>query len=707
MLTRIFRRRSFVLALAGALLALLVLGTASAQTGSYRPGQIFVGVGGGIIRVFDANGTQIGDLDTQTSSGENADMCFADGAMYSMNFTDQSISKFDGAGNLIESRWATIPGALESCVLDSAGDLYVGEDSDTGGNLVKLDSTGAVVQTYTPDRDGSGVDQIDLAADQCTMYYTSESGNVKRFDVCHNQQLPNFNDSSVSLGDTCYGLRIRPNGEVLVACDLVVLRLASDGTIRQRYEPADISSSAGGLFALNLDNDDKHFFTATYQEGRIWRIDIDSGAGTATPYLTTTIAGESIGGLAVFGEISVAVTHADSSRPEIVAGVPDPTEVSTDPGVVGTNIVLAIVATIVILLSSQIFNETIQENNSEIEGWVKRYVRPLAAPFNGLRSTWRSAFTGNPRNSRIAAIGVVLGATGLVYGFLEPGFKLNKDGILLLISVIVALGTITYVYSGMEARVTERRYNLPSGVRVYPVAFGIAVASVAVSRIVNFQPGIIYGFVASSVVLGAGELDRRQKGQTVFIAALCLLATFGLAWAVMIPAREWAQHDANVLSVIFESSSTLIVVGAIESLTFSLVPIEFTHGIKIYRYNRVLWFLMALSSAFLFWHVLIVQKNAGFEAIGKQGTIGALAALAVCVGLTASVWGFFYYRRQQAAKAEALASAPAVGPAEPEPAATTLGSSPAAPAEEPNEATSGPPAEPAPDGEPPPLTRDP
>jgi hypothetical protein len=540
------------------------------------------------------------------------------------------------------------------------------------------------------------------------MYYTSESGNVKRFDVCQDKQLSNFNAAADSLGDVCYGLRIRPNGEVLVACDLNVLRLGSDGAIKQRYVPADIDSSSGGLFALNLDNDGNHFFTATYQEGRIWRIDIDSGDGTTTPYLTTTIAGDSIGGLAVFGEITVAVTNAQTSRPEIVAGVPDPTEISTDPGVVGTNIVLAIVATIVILLSSQIFNETIEENNDEIEGWIKRYVRPFAAPFKGMRSAWRSALTGNPRVSSIAAIGVVLGATGVVYGFLEPGFKLNKDGILLLISVIAALAAITYAYSGMEARVTERRYNLASGVRVYPVAFLIAVASVGVSRLVNFQPGIIYGFVASNVVLGAGELDRRQKGQAVFIAALCLLATFGLAWAVMIPAREWAEHDANVLSVIFESSSTLIVVCAIESLTFSLVPLEFTHGIKIYRYNRALWFALALASAFLFWHVLIVQKNAGFDAIGKQGTIGALAALGVCVGLTAAVWGFFYYRHKQPAKAEAVApvSAPEVAPMEPA-AGSEPPPAPEQDAESPEEPSSTP-AEPAPGGEPPqPLTRDP
>jgi hypothetical protein len=211
-----------------------------------------------------------------------------------------------------------------------------------------------------------------------------------------------------------------------------------------------VSSSVGGLFALNLDNDDQHFFTATYQEGRIWRIDIDSGAGTETPYLTTTLAGASIGGL---GEITVAATQAQSSRPDIVTGVPDPTAISTDPGVIGTNVTLAIIATIVILLSSQIFNQTIEENNRDIEAFLKRYVRPFAAPFTGLRNVWRSAFSGSPRNSRIAAIGVVLGATALVYGFLEPRFKLNKDGILLLISAVVALGTITYVYSGMEARV--------------------------------------------------------------------------------------------------------------------------------------------------------------------------------------------------------------------------------------------------------------
>ncbi len=125
----------------------------------------------------------------------------------------------------------------------------------------------------------------------------------------------------------------------------------------------------------------------------------------------------------------------------------------------------------------------------------------------------------------------------------------------------------------------------------------------------------------------------------------------------MIPAREWAKHDANFLAVILESSSTLIVVSAIEPLTFSMVPLEFTHGIRVWQWNRLAWFAISLTAAFLFWHVLIVQKYAGFNAIGKQGTLGALAALGVCVGLTASVWGFFYCRHRLKAKMKALAAA--------------------------------------------------
>lgn len=648
------------LALLAALLALTVAASAFAQTGSYKSGYLFVSVGNGIIRAFDSGGNEVGELDTQTSSSEIGDMCFAPGAMYSMNFTDESISKFDGQGNLVAARWATIPGAIESCVFDSSGNLYVGEDGDTGGQLVKVSPDGQVAKTYTPAIDSSGVDQIDLAADQCTMYYTSEGSGIKRYDVCRDQQLPDF---ATGIGNACYGLRIRPNGEVLVACDVTVYRLSQSGTVIQAYSPQGASTSVGGLFALNLDNDDKHFFTATYQEGRIWRVDIDSGAGVDTPYLQTTIAGASIGGLAIFGEITVAapsgVSSIDADRPEIVQKVPDPTQISTEPDVVGTNVAFSIIAVVIVLLSAQLFNETIEENNQVLEGLAKRYVRPLAAPYRGARSIWRGLLTGNERYAPTAAIAVVLVATAIVYGFLEPGFELNKDGVLLVIALVISLGAVTYAYSGMEARITERRFHLASGVRVFPVATGIAVMSVLVSRLVQFQPGLIFGFVASNVIFAGGDLSAKQKGQAVFLSGVCVLACFGAAWALMVPARDWADSDANVLAVLLEAAATMTVVGAIESLALSLVPIEFTHGMSIWRWSKAAWALLAFVSAFLFWHVLIVQDKAGFKAVKHDASLGAFAALAFCVGVTAAFWGYFYYRRKQEEKLAAAADAPA------------------------------------------------
>jgi hypothetical protein len=214
----------------------------------------------------------------------------------------------------------------------------------------------------------------------------------------------------------------------------------------------------------------------------------------------------------------------------------------------------------------------------------------------------------------------------------------------------------------MEARITEREYKIPAAIRVYPVAFGIAIVSVLLSRFLDFQPGVIYGFVASNVVLGTVDLDIKQKGRAVLIAVLALLAAFLVAWGAMIPAREWADSDDNFLAVVLEGSVTLIVVGALETLAFSMVPVEFTHGIKVWRYNRIVWFALAIVLVFLFWHVLLVQDEAGFKALETQSTLVALAVVGVCVGLTAGVWGYFYYRRQQEAK---LAAAPAAAAAVP------------------------------------------
>lgn len=599
--------------------------------------------------------------------------------------SDIYVAKFDGDGNHLWSRGfgdgspqyanslavggdgsIVVTGSFDGVLdfggasLSSAGryDIYLGKLSADGGHVWS--------QRFGDERNGQEAKDVAIDGDGnigITGYFRgtmdlgggplmSESGDifVAEFDGA-GQHLWSKRFGSETI--TQYGstLTTDTEGNVAVAGYF-------NGIINLGGE--DLGRGGYGMFVGQFDSEGNHLWSKV-AGGEPYGIAMHPGGSvmvTGTVVSGADFAGEQFAFNGLFlAKLEGAQTAppvvppqaTDVERPSIVQSVPDPTEISTDPGVVGTNVTLAVVVVIVILLSAQVFNGTIEENNEEIERFARRYVRPVAAPLRGARSVWRRVGLINPHISRIVGIGVVLGATALVYGFLEPGFQLNEDGILLLISVVVALGITTYAYSGTEARLAERRFNVPAAVRVYPVACSIAVVSVVVSRLISFQPGIVYGFVASAVVLG--ELQVRQRGLAVFGAATCLLGVFGLAWLAMVPARSWAEHDGNVLSVVLESSTTLVVVSAIQGLAFNMLPVAFMPGHKMWRANRFGWFVLAVVTVGFFLHVLVVQNEAGFSAISEHGTVGLLVALGVCVGLTASVWGLFVYRRHGATTA--------------------------------------------------------
>jgi hypothetical protein len=110
----------------------------------------------------------------------------------------------------------------------------------------------------------------------------------------------------------CYAHRILRNGEELVACTAKVLRLNSEGKVSHEYEP----EPGGFLFALNLDPDGETFWTAGYVTGKIYRINIATGAVvgefTATP-------ASFLGGIAVVGEITappkISLAPASAENP--------------------------------------------------------------------------------------------------------------------------------------------------------------------------------------------------------------------------------------------------------------------------------------------------------------------------------------------------------------------------------------------------------
>ena len=81
-------------------------------------------------------------------------------------------------------------------------------------------------------RDDRGSDWIELAADQTTMFYTSEGRDVLRYDLNTHTQLPRF---AKLPGSHAYALRILPDNSVLVADSDRVVRLDQSGQVVQTY----------------------------------------------------------------------------------------------------------------------------------------------------------------------------------------------------------------------------------------------------------------------------------------------------------------------------------------------------------------------------------------------------------------------------------------------------------------------------------------
>jgi hypothetical protein len=283
-------------------LFVLALSASIAAAVPFTVGNVFAGVGAGKINEYTPTGTLVQTLDSTSGSSEQTGMCFdASNNLYGTSFEANSMEKFNSSGFLIKYPWGGPFNAdPESCVVNAAGNVYVGQ-ADGTHKILEFDPTGTtLLGNWTPITD-RGTDWIDLAADQKTVFYNSESGTIRRFDVStpSGTQLSDF---ATGLSGPCYALRIRTNGEVMSACTNQVYRLNNTGGIIQTYPKPATETSI--LFAMNLDRDGTSFWTAGFNTGHVYKIDI--ATGNILSNFTATPLGPTVAGLAVLGEITVS-----------------------------------------------------------------------------------------------------------------------------------------------------------------------------------------------------------------------------------------------------------------------------------------------------------------------------------------------------------------------------------------------------------------
>jgi len=337
------RRKAFVAR--AVFLAGLAASPALAQ---FQTGDVLAGVGAGKIKRFNPSGTLLRTIDSATTSGETAGMCFdASRNLFGTLFTISQVAKYDGNGTLLTNTFGGSFSNPESCLVDTAGNIFVGQ---AGSNQIrKMNPAGTLLANFTVAIGPRGTDWIDLASDQCTVHYTSEGNVIKQFNVCTNTQLTDFATALPS--SPCYAHRIRPNGEELVACSSMVHRVSSAGTILQSYPGSALTPPTSALFALNLDPDGASFWTGDINSGQVYRINIGSGAQVSS--WNAGIVGRSMAGLTVVGEIVVAQptptpTPGATPTPTPPIGLSMPVPTVSRPGLLLLAGLLALAALVLI-----------------------------------------------------------------------------------------------------------------------------------------------------------------------------------------------------------------------------------------------------------------------------------------------------------------------------------------------------------------------
>jgi PKD repeat protein len=229
---------------------------------------MFVGISNGQIKQFDESGKALKTLNTN-QGGTITGMAFdwLD-SLYVTDFTSNAVTKFNGNGNVTGNFGSGYNCQPESIVFDNAGNAYVGETGCSHA-LLKFDAYGNLAAAYSVSTEVEGSDWIDMASDECTIYYTSQGTTVFRFNVCTGQQESPFATTLT----TGLGIKILPDGGVLAANKQNIIHFDSAGQVVTKYTAPGESC----WVSLALDPDRKSFWAVDYCSSDVVRFEVSSG----------------------------------------------------------------------------------------------------------------------------------------------------------------------------------------------------------------------------------------------------------------------------------------------------------------------------------------------------------------------------------------------------------------------------------------------
>ena len=341
-----------------------------------------------------------------------------------------------------------------------------------------------------------------------------------------------------------------------------------------------------------------------------------------------------------------SVGGGNDSRPDIVRSVPKASDLSSDLGVILTNLLFGGFTLVLMLLSAEIFNQTVEENEDDIKSWFGRISGPLKGLLGVIGDVGRLITDGRGVAGILAPI-VLLALAALLYGLEEPGYGINEQSAVIFISFLAAFAVLTYVYDGGQLLMTNG-FGIPGSIRLFPTGIFVALFCIALTRLLGFQPGIIFGFIAAHTLVAGSVITRNQEGRQILFPAIALLTICAAAFLLLGPARDLATDNDSLWASIPEGVAVGIFVAGLEGMFFQMVPIKFMDGHRLWAWSKLVWLGVTGVTAFFFWHILLNAERQSYDALSATTPAIALLLMGICFGATVAMYLFFRIKNARA-----------------------------------------------------------
>jgi hypothetical protein len=347
--------------------------------------------------------------------------------------------------------------------------------------------------------------------------------------------------------------------------------------------------------------------------------DVDPGRHDVTSSCRTS-------GTPVLATAPFEVTNAGLHRSALATSLPQVDQV--DFGIDQLLLSALAVAALLVLIAfpAELFNTTLEEHYDEVRGWFGLKPRPLG---------------GGRHHGLLLALFLLL--SGPLWFAIQPSSGLDAATAVGALGLSLATAAVVLASDLPEVDYVRRRYRERATPIALPGALVIAVACVALSRAVHFQPGYFYGLLGGLAL--SRKLEREESGRLAArTVAFLLVLSFG-SWLALQPVAAAAAENGRTFgTILVENILGGIFWAALDSLVIAMLPMRLLQGEKVIRWSRAAWAGLYGLTLLAFVHILL-RPSTGYVSNTSVSPPYVVIGLFVAFALFSfGFWGYFRFR---------------------------------------------------------------